>query len=98
MLPLLNTFNGADIVSYENFAYYACIFNLLCLSRKEFKEKILDNFDLIAIFNEDKILGGFVKNFYEAKYNQFFKSLLELNEKFLSKDPLVSPYKFYLLK
>lgn len=98
MLSLINTFNSPEIISYETFAYYICIFNLLTLPRKQFKEKILDNFDLIVVFNEDKVLRNFIKTFYEAKYSMFFSSLLDLNDKFIAKDPLLSPYKFYLLK
>jgi hypothetical protein len=79
MLQLINTFNGPEIIPYETFVYYISIFNLLVMPRKTFKEKILDNFDLIAVFNEDKVLSGFIKTFYEAKYNRFFESLLELS-------------------
>ena len=98
MLQLINTYNGPEILPYETFAYYVSIFGLLTLDRKSFKEKIIDNFDLIVVFNEDKILSDFVKTFYEANYNQFFKSMLSLYEKFISKDTLLNPYKFYLLK
>lgn len=78
MLQLVSTFNAPEILPYDTFAYYACIFSILTLPRKEFNDKILLNPELIQVLNEDKILSNFIKNLYEAKYDRFFSSLLEL--------------------
>jgi 26S proteasome regulatory subunit N7 len=34
MLQLVSTYNGPEIIPYETFAYYICIFNLMTLPRK----------------------------------------------------------------
>lgn len=86
MQQVINTYNFPELMSYELFARYICLTGLLSLSWVDFKKKILNNFDLIAVFNEDKIMSDFVNCVYYANYKEFFAKLTILDENFLSKD------------
>ena len=74
------------MISYELYARYIGLVGLMTLSRNEFKKKVLDNFDLIAVYNEDKLFQDFLNCVYYAKYGEFFNLLIKLDESFISQD------------
>lgn len=71
---------------------------ILCLERKEFRNKILNNFEVIEVLNEDKVLNEFLMCIQNAKYNDFFRHLLTLDSEFIQKDDLIKKFRFYLLR
>jgi 26S proteasome regulatory subunit N7 len=62
------------------------------------KEKIINNPEIIAVLREDQVIYDYVFSFYNSKYDQLFKSLLKLTEKFILEDKFLSSHKDYLLK
>lgn len=53
MLQIISTFNGHEVFSYDQFTRYISLFAIICFERKDFKKKILNNFEIIEVLNED---------------------------------------------
>ena len=66
MMQVISTFNANEVFSYEIFTRYVTLFAILLLDRKEFKKKILNNFEIVEVLNEDLILKKFLMSIYNA--------------------------------
>ncbi len=65
-MQVISTFNANEVFSYEIFTRYVTLFAILLLDRKEFKKKILNNFEIVEVLNEDLILKKFLMSIYNA--------------------------------
>lgn len=72
MKQVISTYNAPEIMPYEQYARYIGLFGLLTLSRVQFKKSIMENFDLISVFNEDKKMSSFLNCVFQAQYSEFF--------------------------
>lgn len=97
-LMQVDTFNAPEIIEFDRLVYYGCILGVVTLSRKEIKNKIINNSEIIAVLREDSVIYDFVFSFYDAHYDQFFDKLVILVEKFLSKDEFIKTHREYILK
>lgn len=98
LLGCVNTFNSPEIMSFRELVGYAVVLGLLGLHRKEVREKIITNAEIISVLNEHDLLKQFTQTIFESNYKVFFELLLKLNEELLSKDHLLSRHGPYLLK
>lgn len=98
LLGCVNTFNSPEIMSFRELVGYAVVLGLLGLHRKEVREKIITNAEIISVLNEHDLLKQFTQTIFESNYKVFFELLLKLNEELLSKDHLLSRHRPYLLK
>ena len=98
LLGCVNTFNSPEIMSFKELVKYAVLLGLLSLSRKEIREKIIQNSEILSVLNENRLLRDFTSSIYESKHNQFFGLLIDINSDVLMTDILLSRHRAFLLK
>ena len=98
LLSAVNTFNAPEVVSFEMLVSYAAMLSLLALPRREVKEKLVGNPEIISVLNENKVLSDFVFATFNSNYHQFFPALLKLDESFFQNDRFLKPHRQHLLK
>lgn len=97
LLDCMSTFQSPEIISFEKLIWYAVITSMMTLERKDIKEKVLRNSEVLSVIKDDKHLHEFLNSFYTCDYAQFFKSLLEVF-KGVESDRLMSTHKKFVMK
>lgn len=98
LLGCVNTFNSPEIMSFKELVWYAVVLGLSGLHRKDVREKIIQNPEIISVLNENPLLKSFTLTIFESNYKRFFALLLEMNDTYLVNDILLSRHREFLLK
>lgn len=98
LLGCINTFNSPEIMTFKELVSYSVVLGLLALHRKDVREKIIQNSEIISVLNENALLKRFTQTIFESNYKQFFEVLIDLNSEVLMKDILLSKHRPFLLK
>lgn len=93
----LNTFNATEIMSFETLVLYCSILGLITLNRRDFKEKIINNPEVLSVFLENKLLSEFVNSIYCSRYREIFKLLLEANTQLISNDRFLKVHRMQII-
>lgn len=97
LLDCMSTFQSPEIISFQKLIWYAVVTSMMTLERKDIKENVLRNSEVLSVIREDKNLHEFLNSFYTCDYAQFFKSLLEVFKN-VECDRLMSTHKKFVLK
>lgn len=98
LLGAVNTFNAPEVLSFETLVGYASILSLLTLPRREVKEKLISNSEIIGVLNENQVLSDFVTATFNSDHSRFFETLMKLDEKFFQTDRFLKPHRQHLLR
>ena len=95
-LDALMTFTSYELFDFKTFVFYTAVINIISVDRKDLKEKIIDNSDVLSCINEIPHLQKFLNTFYEGEYAQFFQELFYIIQ-VLKKDFYLSKhYNYYI--
>eukprot|EP01083_Nonionella_stella_P255214 876259_1 len=86
LLDSIATFSANEIFNYESLVKYTIVSSVLSLDRSVIKEKLIDSPDIIKIIDKIKIFKSFLYAFYECRYNEFFRALIEIMRDFVRFD------------
>ncbi|KAH8741023.1 proteasome regulatory subunit Rpn7/26S proteasome subunit 6 [Cryptosporidium ryanae] len=98
LLDSLTTFTAVELMSFDRLIFYTILTSILSLDRMTLKNKLLTCPDIlkIALQPDRKYLLGYIENFYNGKYLEFSRILLDIIF-MIRKDIYLYPhYKFYL--
>ncbi|PCH37640.1 PCI-domain-containing protein [Wolfiporia cocos MD-104 SS10] len=97
LLDALSTFTATELLSYNDFAAYTIIANVLTLKRVDLKKKLIESSDIIQVLPELPTLADLMKNLYDSHYDKFFLALATLEQTHLIPSRLLSPHtRFYV--
>lgn len=74
------TFTASELCTYETFIFYTVVTGLTCLSRVDFKKKIIDSPEVLTVIQEVPILKNFCNGLYDCDYKGFFNCLVLMNQ------------------
>ena len=95
-LEALMTFTSYELFDFKTFVFYTAVINIISVDRKDLKEKIIDNSDVLSCINEIPHLQKFLNTFYDGEYAQFFQELFYIIQE-LKKDFYLSKhYNYYI--
>ena len=95
-LDALMTFTSYELFDFKTFVFYTAVINIISVDRKDLKEKIIDNSDVLSCINEIPHLQKFLNTFYDGEYAQFFQELFYIIQ-VLKKDFYLSKhYNYYI--
>ena len=80
LFDTISTFTASELVSYEDFIALSIIAGVLTLPRKDFKTKIIDSPEVIAVLPSLPHLKEFTTTLYNTEYAKFFRALAEAEE------------------
>ena len=80
-LDALMTFTSYELFDFKTFVFYTAVINIISVDRKDLKEKIIDNSDVLSCINEIPHLQKFLNTFYDGEYAQFFQELFYIIQK-----------------
>lgn len=85
------TFTAFELCSYNTFVFYTVITSMISLTRVQFKEKIIDSPDILAVIDEIPYLKTLCNALYEFDYKGFFISLVDI-ENSIRSDRYFAPH------
>jgi len=97
-LSSVNTFNAPEIISFETLVRYAAVLGMVSLSRKEVKERLIGNSEVISVLNEDRLLNDFVFTIFDSNYQAFFPVILSLHGQLLETDRFLKVHRKFIVK
>jgi 26S proteasome regulatory subunit N7 len=97
--PLLQsciaTFTSVEICTYNEFMFYALLTGVLHLPRTKLKKEIILNPQVISVIKDIEHMPTFVSSFYNCEYRDFFRKLLDVNER-IANDRYMGPHVGYI--
>ena len=97
-LDAIATFTANEIFNYERLVYYTIISSVVSLDRVSIREKLIDSPEIIQIIDTLPVLKSFLHSFYYCRYNEFFRSLIELMKDFVKKDYYLHLHSAYYMR
>lgn len=97
-LDSLTTFTATELISFDRLIFYTVLTSILTVDRTTLRDKLLTCPDIlkIALQSDKKYLLVYIEDFYNGRYREFSKTLLDIIS-MVKKDVYLHPhYKFYL--
>lgn len=91
------TFTSTELMDYRTFVKYAIFSCLLALERSDVKSKIINGTDLLEVLHDFPELKRHVHSLYYCHYDQFFQSLIWVEQEF-KQDRYLSPHAHYYVR
>ncbi|CAD6577344.1 MAG: hypothetical protein CYPHOPRED_000218 [Cyphobasidiales sp. Tagirdzhanova-0007] len=98
LFDTISTFTATELISYEDFIALCIIAGVLCLPRKELKQKIIDSPEVIAVLPNLPHLQDFTSTLYNTEYAKFFRALAEVEEHHLIPNRVLEKHTRYYVK
>lgn len=97
LLDCLPVFTSFDVLEYDKYIFYTIICSILSLERTELYKRVVTCPDILSSTSQNPLSDLLITSFYNCKYDEFMKCLLQLYVEF-STDPLLSPHTNYFIK
>jgi 26S proteasome regulatory subunit N7 len=78
LLSCVSTFTCAEMMSYKDFSRYTVLLNMLHLERPKLAKKVVNSPDLLSTSSELPKEFSFVRAFYDCRYADLFRILVEM--------------------
>lgn len=98
LLDSIATFSATEIFNYEQLVKYVIVSSVLSLDRAQIKEKLVDSPEIRQVIDKLAIFKSFLHSFYECRYNEFFRSLIEIMREFVRFDVYLNHHSNYFLR
>jgi len=98
LLESIATFSASEIFNYQQLVKYVIISSVLSLDRSTIKKKLIESAEIIQIIDQIPIFKSFLYSFYECRYNEFFRSLIEIMRDFIRFDVYLNHHSNYFLR
>jgi len=72
------TFTCTELMDYNDFIFYTIIMAMVTQDRATLKKKIIDSADVKSVINDIKHAPEFSQSFYHCKYEDFFRSFVNI--------------------
>lgn len=88
LLDAISTFTATELMSYEQFMFYAVLVALKTLPRAKLKKSVIDSPDVIAVLARDTVGGADLSEllaaFYDGRYAAFLQALTRVYPRLVS--------------
>lgn len=98
LLDSIATFSASEIFNYEQLVKYVIVSSVLSLDRSTIKEKLIESPEIIQIIDKLPTFKSFLSSFYECRYNEFFRSLIEIMINFVRFDMYLNHHSNFFLR
>jgi len=96
-LSAVATFTSSELFPYETFIFYTVVTSILALGRVDFKKKVIDSPEVLAVVRDVDNLQEFMNTLHECDYKGFFASLVKLNQR-LCTDRYIAKHKDWFFR
>jgi len=86
LLDSIATFSANEIFNYEQLVQYVIISSILSLNRSVIKEKLVESPEIIQVIDKLPVFKSLLSSFYECRYNEFLRSLIDIQVNFIRFD------------
>jgi 26S proteasome regulatory subunit N7 len=97
LLECVATFSCVEMMSYNDFMFYAIVCSIISLPRAELRKQVVKNSQVISVIRENPLLQRLLMTIYECEYEDFFKSILEIHPMLLE-DRYIGSHVTYLIR
>eukprot|EP01084_Bolivina_argentea_P020545 38197_1 len=98
LLESIATFSATEIFDYEYLVKYVILSSVLTLDRSVIKDKLIESPEIIQIIDKLGIFKSLLYSFYECRYNEFFRALIEIMHDFTRFDVYLNLHSNYFLR
>ena len=98
LLDSIATFSASEIFNYEQLVKYVIVSTVLSLDRSTIREKLIESPEIIQIIDKLPTFKSFLYSFYECRYNEFFRALIEIMINFIRFDIYLNYHSNYFLR
>ena len=95
LIDSIATFTCTELLSYEEFMFYAILSSLAAADRQTIRKSIVNSPDVIQVTREDLDLKLFLESFYHCNYKQFFESFIKILARIKQDFYLKEHYQFF---
>ena len=99
LLDVVATFTSYELMSYNDFIFYAVVASVLALhdDRVALKEKVVDASEILSVIRDIPHLEDFVNALYECRYADFFRAMVALEPR-VATDRFLGPHASYVVR
>lgn len=97
LLDSVATFTATELLSYEEFIFYAVLVALKTLERPRLKKSVIDAPEVVAVLVDSPLVSALLHAFYECRYADFLRSLVALYPR-LARDRFFAPHAAWYLR
>ena len=97
LLDSVSTFTALELLAFDHFMFYAVLVALKTLERPALKKRVIDSPDVIAALAGEPLLASLAHSFYEGRYAEFLRALVELHPRLLA-DRYFAPHAPWYLR
>jgi len=99
LLDVVATFTSYELMSYNDFIFYAVVSSVLALhdDRVALKEKVVDASEILSVIRDIPHLEDFVNALYECRYADFFRAMVALEPR-IATDRFLGPHASYVVR
>jgi len=98
LLDSIATFSASEIFNYEQLVKYVIISSVLTLDRSVIKKKLIESPEIRQVIDRLPVFKSFLSSFYECRYNEFFRALIEIMRDFIRFDVYLNHHSNYFLR
>lgn len=98
LLDSIATFSATEIFDYQQLVKYVIVSSVLSLDRVQIKKKLIDSPEIRQVIDELPVFKSFLHSFYECRYEEFFRALIEIMATFVRFDVYLETHSNYFLR
>lgn len=93
----LATFSASELVTFEDYVYYACITGLLSHDRVTLKTKLMESPEVLSVVKQLPHVAEAMHSLYNCNYDIFFSNLAQITEN-LKRDHYLAVHQAYFCR
>ncbi|ESP00320.1 hypothetical protein LOTGIDRAFT_200903 [Lottia gigantea] len=95
-LDTVATFTSYELMDYHQFVTYTVISSVIALDRPDLREKVVKGSEILEVLHSLPKIRHYLFSIYDCRYEEFFRSLAEIEELMKDDRLIVAHYRYYV--